>query len=63
MKALTRALRHLSWYLREISGDAAYDRHIERHRREHPGQPVPSRRRYEHDRTRHREQNPGTRCC
>ncbi|MBW8804419.1 MAG: YbdD/YjiX family protein [Catenulisporales bacterium] len=62
-KILIRALRFLHWYLGEISGDAAYDRHVDRHRREHPGAPAPSRREYERDRARHREHHPASRCC
>jgi uncharacterized short protein YbdD (DUF466 family) len=25
------------WYLREVSGESAYDRYVEHRRREHPG--------------------------
>ena len=63
MKTLTRALRYLRWYLGEISGDAAYDRYIERHRHEYPDAPTPTRREYERHRTAHRERNPAARCC
>ncbi|MFF2650176.1 YbdD/YjiX family protein [Streptomyces sp. NPDC058045] len=60
---LTKLRQGLTWYLREISGTADYERHCERHREQHPGEPVPTRRAYEHHRTRHREENPQSRCC
>ena len=28
------------WYLREVSGESAYDRYVEHRRREHPDEPV-----------------------
>ncbi|MGW1994547.1 YbdD/YjiX family protein [Embleya sp. NPDC001921] len=58
-----RLFRWIRWYLREISGDAEYDRHCRRHLREHPDRPVPSRRAYESWRAGRREENPQTRCC
>ncbi|NWF29411.1 YbdD/YjiX family protein [Streptomyces sp. PKU-EA00015] len=60
---LTRLLRGVRWYLREISGAADYDRFCRRHRENHPGAPVPTRRTYERLRARHREENPQSRCC
>jgi uncharacterized short protein YbdD (DUF466 family) len=56
----TRAVR---WYLRELTGEAEYDRYRERHLRHHPLAPVPTRREYEVLRTRHREAHPQGRCC
>ncbi|WP_405805867.1 YbdD/YjiX family protein [Streptomyces sp. NBC_00210] len=60
---LRQLLNGLRLYVREFSGEAAYDRYCERHRRHHPHAPVPTRREYEHMRTRHREANPSSRCC
>jgi uncharacterized short protein YbdD (DUF466 family) len=51
------------WYLREVSGESAYDRYVEHMRRDHAGQPVMSRRDYERRRQDHREENPRARCC
>jgi uncharacterized short protein YbdD (DUF466 family) len=51
------------WYLREVSGESGYDRYCEHMRRDHPGQPVMSRRDYERRRQDHREANPRARCC
>jgi uncharacterized short protein YbdD (DUF466 family) len=63
LKGAARPLRGIRWYVREISGDADYDRYRERHLRNHPGTPVPSRRTYERQRTQHREKHPQSRCC
>ncbi|MGC0415603.1 CstA-like transporter-associated (seleno)protein [Embleya sp. AB8] len=60
---MTRVFRWIRWYLREVSGDADYDRHCLRHLAEHPDEPVPSRRAYERWRAGRREANPQTRCC
>jgi len=57
------ALGGVLWYLREVSGETAYDRYVEHLRREHPGQPVMSRRDFERARQDERERNPRARCC
>ncbi|MFE9024277.1 YbdD/YjiX family protein [Streptomyces sp. NPDC007808] len=51
------------WYLREVTGEAEYDRYCERHRCRHPHAPVPTRREYEVLRTLRREEHPRSRCC
>jgi uncharacterized short protein YbdD (DUF466 family) len=51
------------WYLRELTGEADYDRYCERHRLHHPSAPVPTRREYERMRTMHREKHAHGRCC
>jgi uncharacterized short protein YbdD (DUF466 family) len=56
-------MRAVRWYLRELTGEAEYDRYCERHRRRHPLEPVPTRREYEVLRTLHRETHPQGRCC
>ncbi|WP_406278094.1 YbdD/YjiX family protein [Embleya sp. NBC_00896] len=53
----------IRWYLREVSGEADYDRHCRRHLQDHPDHPVPSRREYEAWRAAHKENHPQTRCC
>jgi len=58
-----RFLGFLRWYLRELTGEAEYDRHVERHRRTRPGTPVPTRREYERLRRDRQETGPSTRCC
>ncbi|MFG2466258.1 YbdD/YjiX family protein [Streptomyces canus] len=60
VRSWARAVR---WYLRELTGEAEYDRYRERHLRHHPRAPVPTRREYEVLRTRHREAHPQGRCC
>ncbi|WP_461027327.1 CstA-like transporter-associated (seleno)protein, partial [Streptomyces sparsus] len=34
--ALRRTAARLWWYVREFTGETAYDRYVERQRREHP---------------------------
>ncbi|GAB2737892.1 YbdD/YjiX family protein [Streptomyces bullii] len=51
------------WYLRELTGEAEYDRYCEHQRRRHPLAPLPTRREYQVLRTRHRESHPQGRCC
>ncbi|KFG01491.1 hypothetical protein IQ62_07305 [Streptomyces scabiei] len=63
----TRTARHwvrtVRWYLRELTGEAEYDRYCDRHRRHHPQAPVPTRREYDAWRTLRREEHPEGRCC
>ena len=60
---LRRALRHVRWYLRELTGEAQYDHYLERHRSRHPEAPTLSRRDFERCRTDRLDANPGQRCC
>jgi uncharacterized short protein YbdD (DUF466 family) len=57
------ALAGVRWYLREVSGESAYDRYVEHARREHPDAPVMTRRAFERARQDHREAHPRARCC
>ncbi|MER5833137.1 YbdD/YjiX family protein [Streptomyces sp. NPDC002130] len=60
---IRRWVRAVRWYLRELTGEAEYDRHCERHRRHHPLAPVPTRREYQVLRLRHQEARSHSRCC
>ncbi len=51
------------WYLREVSGETAYERYVAHVRREHPDALVMSRRDFERWRQDERENNPRARCC
>ena len=51
------------WYLREVSGESAYDRYVEHCRRDHPDAPVMTRRAFERRRQDEREARPQSRCC
>jgi uncharacterized short protein YbdD (DUF466 family) len=51
------------WYLREVSGETAYERYVEHVRRAHPDALVLSRRDFERWRQDEREANPRARCC
>ena len=58
-----RALRFVWWYVREVSGETAYDRYVEHARRTHAGEPVMSRRDFERRRQDARENQTQARCC
>jgi uncharacterized short protein YbdD (DUF466 family) len=51
------------WYLREVSGESAYDRYVAHVRAEHADQPVMSRRDFERQRQKLRESRQSARCC
>jgi uncharacterized short protein YbdD (DUF466 family) len=55
--------RGVKWYVREISGESAYDRYVEHVRSEHPDAVVMSRRDFERLRQDERDRNPRARCC
>jgi uncharacterized short protein YbdD (DUF466 family) len=63
MLLLRDAFSGVRWYLREVSGESAYDRYVAHMRRDHPDQPVMSRREYERRRMDQRDDNPRARCC
>jgi uncharacterized short protein YbdD (DUF466 family) len=63
MLLLRDAFAGVRWYLREVSGESAYDRYVEHMRRDHPDQAVMSRRDFERRRMDAREENPRARCC
>lgn len=56
-------LRAVHWYLRELTGETAYDRYRERHEREHPACAPLSRREFERRRSDSATIAPGSRCC
>jgi uncharacterized short protein YbdD (DUF466 family) len=53
----------MRWYLKEVAGETAYERHVEHVRREHPDAMVMSRRDFERMRQDQRNDNPRARCC
>ncbi len=62
--AAVRSWQGVRWYLREITGESAYDRYDEHERRLHPERPVDSRRDFERRRQDLENQRPGQhRCC
>ena len=58
-----QAFSKVGWYLREVAGEADYDRYVEHRRRHHPGEPVMGRREFERWRMDDRNRNPRSRCC
>jgi len=60
---LRQAVDGIVWYLREVSGDAAYDRYVATTQRHDPQAPVLSRREFERHRMGAREDPSQPRCC
>ena len=60
---LRRAVTGTLWYLREVLGENAYERYLGHQRRDHPDEPVLSRREFERRRLDELEIQPGQRCC
>ena len=58
-----RALKFVWWYVREVSGETAYDRYVQHTRGNHAGEPVMSRRDFERRRQDARENQTQARCC
>jgi uncharacterized short protein YbdD (DUF466 family) len=58
-----QAVAGVRWYLREVTGESAYDRYVDHMRRDHPAQMVMSRRDFERWKQDQREENPRARCC
>ncbi|GAB3137352.1 hypothetical protein GCM10027290_02940 [Micromonospora sonneratiae] len=56
-------LRAVHWYLRELTGESAYDHYVQRHRNHGGGAPLLTRREFERQRARRRDDQPGIRCC
>ena len=60
VRGLLAAFRAL-W--RDFTGESAYEKYVERHRREHPGHAPMTEREFWRARARLREDNPPTGCC
>lgn len=58
---MKRAFAGVLWYLRELTGESAYDKYLERHGREHAGCEPLSRYEFEKRRTDAKAIQP--RCC
>ena len=62
MPELTRPIRAAWGYLREISGENAYDRYLAAHERTHAGKPAMTRGEFYRWRQDEKYNNPGSRC-
>ena len=58
-----KALGRVGWFLREVSGEAAYDRYKAHREKHHADEPVMTRREFERWRMDDRDRNPRARCC
>ena len=63
MTMLQRWGRGVRWYLREVTGESAYDRYVAHERVAHGGAPVLDRRTFERRRQDLEEGRPQQRCC
>jgi uncharacterized short protein YbdD (DUF466 family) len=62
MTALLKPFRYIWGYLREISGENAYDRYVMVHMATHPERPPMSRGEFYRHRQEEKYNNPGNRC-
>jgi uncharacterized short protein YbdD (DUF466 family) len=60
---LTRSWRAVRWYVREVTGESAYDRYVEHERLGHPDRPVMTRGEFERRRQDLANARPQQRCC
>ena len=60
---LRRCARGVHWYLREVSGEADYDRYLEHHRRRHPARNPLTPAEFQRYRWQHRAEHPSSGCC
>ena len=58
-----RSARAVRWYVREVMGDAKYERYVRHLRAVHPDAPVPTEREFWRQHYAEQEASPGTRCC
>ncbi|MFD7662267.1 CstA-like transporter-associated (seleno)protein [Streptomyces sp. NPDC059788] len=65
MSGVRRALGRIRWYVRELTGESAYEHYVAHVRQHAPDAPVPGRREFERRRAAAREDDPrsGFRCC
>ncbi|MFI2371731.1 YbdD/YjiX family protein [Streptomyces sp. NPDC018833] len=63
MTTVGKLLGAVRWYVREVTGEADYDRYCERHRHHHPHVPLPTRREFQRIHTARRELDRPSRCC
>lgn len=61
--AAVRAVRSVWWYLTNLTGETAYARYVEHHRRGHPGEQPLSEREFWRRRYAEQDADPGARCC
>jgi uncharacterized short protein YbdD (DUF466 family) len=60
---LWRVVEAIRWYLREVSGEADYDRYLAHARQHAADAPVLSRRAFERRKAKKAESTPVHRCC
>lgn len=63
MTGLRRFAVWLRWYVREVSGESAYDRYVTHQQRHDPDAALPTRREFERWRCDRQDASPRSRCC
>ena len=63
LRTARRAVSWLRWYLREVTGESAYERHLTHAATCHPDAPALTRRQFERARMDARDDRPNVRCC
>ena len=63
LRTARRAASWLRWYLREVTGESAYERYLAHVLADHPDAAILTRRQFERQRTDTRDARPTTRCC
>lgn len=61
LEGVRGAARGLRWYLRQVTGEAKWDEHLDRCRAE--GREPMTRREFERHRDQHREESARSSCC
>ena len=62
MLRVLRSIESFWWYLKEVSGENAYDRYLQKHRDTHPGKKPLGRGEFYRWRQDEKYGNPGSRC-
>lgn len=63
LSRLRGVVRGVRWYVRELTGEAAYDRYVAAHGRTHPDHPPLTRAQWWRERDDVRERASHERCC
>lgn len=63
MRWLRKAWRSLSWFLKGVLGEDAYEKYQAHQTALHPGGPLLSEREFWRDKTDRQDANPQGRCC
>lgn len=63
MQRLRKAWQSLSWFVKGVMGEDAYEKYCAHQAATHPGAPMLSEREFWRDKTDRQDANPQGRCC